>query len=71
MVRKSLKYKKDLYMRKKTKDKAKERKRGIILITLVITILFSYDEKLKCNNNKYFLLGKNEIFKYLMLNQKK
>jgi len=29
---------------------------GITLIALVITILFSYDEKLKCSNNKGFLL---------------
>ena len=30
--------------------------RGITLIALVITILFSYDEKLKCSNSKGFLL---------------
>ena len=29
---------------------------GITLIALVITILFSYDEKLKCSSNKGFLL---------------
>ena len=29
---------------------------GITLIALVITILFSYDEKLKCSNSKGFLL---------------
>ena len=29
--------------------------RGITLIALVITILFSYDEKLKCCNSKGFL----------------
>ena len=36
----------------------KERKRqeGITLVALVITILFSYDEKLKCSNSKGFLL---------------
>ena len=34
--------------------KAKER--GITLIALVITILFSYDEKIKCSNSKGFLL---------------
>ena len=28
--------------------------RGITLIALVITILFSYDEKLKCSNSKGF-----------------
>ena len=34
----------------------KENNRGITLIALVITILFSYDEKLKCSNSKGFLL---------------
>ena len=34
-----------------------ERKNGITLIALVITILFSYDEKLKCSNSKGFLLA--------------
>ena len=29
---------------------------GITLIVLVITILFSYDEKIKCSNSKGFLL---------------
>ena len=32
-------------------------KTGITLIALVITILFSYDEKLKCSNSKGFLLA--------------
>ena len=32
------------------------KKTGITLIALVITILFSYDEKLKCSNSKGFLL---------------
>lgn len=32
------------------------RQNGITLIALIITILFSYDEKLKCSNNKGFLL---------------
>ena len=31
-------------------------KKGITLIALVITILFSYDEKIKCSNSKGFLL---------------
>ena len=31
--------------------------RAITLIALVITILFSYDEKLKCSNSKGFLLA--------------
>jgi len=30
---------------------------GITLIALVVTILFSYDEKLKCSNSKGFLLA--------------
>ena len=30
--------------------------KGITLIALVITILFSYDEKIKCSNSKGFLL---------------
>ena len=29
---------------------------GITLIALVLTILFSYDEKIKCSNSKGFLL---------------
>ena len=32
-----------------------ERKAGITLISLVITILFFYDEKIKCSNSKGFL----------------
>lgn len=31
-------------------------KKGITLIALVITTIFSYDEKLKSSNNKGFLL---------------
>lgn len=31
--------------------------KGITLIALVITILFSYDKKLKCSNSKGFLLS--------------
>ena len=38
------------------KIKSKNTK-GITLIALVITILFSYDEKLKCSNSKGFLLA--------------
>ncbi len=29
--------------------------RGITLIALAVTILFSYDEKIKCSNSKGFL----------------
>ena len=32
-------------------------KKGINLIALVITNLFSYDEKLKLSNSKWFLLS--------------
>ena len=34
----------------------KKEETGITLIALVITILFPYDEKLKCSNSKGFLL---------------
>lgn len=37
--------------------KNERRENGITLIALVITILFSYDEKLKCSNSKGFLLA--------------
>ena len=37
--------------------KGKQNQKGITLIALIITILFSYDEKLKCSNNKGFLLA--------------
>ena len=43
-------------MKEKTKNELKNDK-GITLIVLVITILFSYDEKLKCSNSKGFLLA--------------
>lgn len=33
-----------------------KKEKGITLIALVITVLFSYDEKLKCSNSKGFLL---------------
>lgn len=39
---------------KQTKLKASK---GITLIALVIMIMFSYDEKLKCSNSKGFLLA--------------
>ena len=34
----------------------KTNQNGITLMALVITVLFSYDEKLKCSNSKGFLL---------------
>ena len=43
----------------KNKSRFKELKKsskGVTLIALVITILFSYDEKIKCSNSKGFLL---------------
>ena len=45
---------------KKTNAKKEKLKKntnkGITLIALVITILFSYDERIKCSNSKGFLL---------------
>ena len=39
----------------KNKEKLNQKgERAITLIALVITILFSYDEKLKCSNSKGF-----------------
>ena len=38
------------------KRNTKRKNEGITLIALVITILFSYDEKIKCSNSKGFLL---------------
>lgn len=40
---------------KKVKKTYKDEK-AITLIALVLTILFSYDEKIKCSNSKGFLL---------------
>ena len=39
-----------------TLKKIKKQVKGITLIALVVTILFSYDEKLKFSNSKGFLL---------------
>ena len=41
---------------KRTKKSQLKQNKGITLIVLVITILFSYDEKIKCSNSKGFLL---------------
>jgi hypothetical protein len=47
----------------KTEEKGRMKKftlrknTGVTLVALVITILFSYDEKLKYSNNKGFLLA--------------
>ena len=43
-------------MIKTEKEKNKDMNKSITLIALVITILFSYDEKIKCSNSKGFLL---------------
>lgn len=37
-------------------EKTEIKAQGITLVALVITILFPYDEKLKCSNSKGFLL---------------
>lgn len=42
-------------MKEKLK-KIKEEK-GITLVALIITIIFSYDEKIKCSDSKGFLLA--------------
>ena len=42
--------------KRKDEETKKKRKKGITLIALVITILFPYDEKLKCSNSKGILL---------------
>ena len=44
---------------KVTKEKCEKMKkqRGITLVALIITILFSYDEKLKLRHSKGFLLS--------------
>ena len=44
-------------LKEKLVIKNERRENGITLIALVITILFSYDEKLKCSNSKGFLLA--------------
>ena len=38
------------------KEKTLNTNKGITLIALVITIIFSYDENVKSSNNKGFLL---------------
>ena len=39
-----------------TKYKIKNKNRGISLVALIITTIFSYDENIKSSNNKGFLL---------------
>ena len=43
-------------MIKRTMDKIKKQQKGITLIALVVTTIFSYDENIKSSNNKGFLL---------------
>ncbi len=38
------------------KRETERKNKGITLIALIVTILFSYDEKIKCSNSKGFLL---------------
>ena len=49
-------YKGEKIMNKQEVKNIYKKYEGITLIALVITILFSYDEKLKCSNSKGFLL---------------
>ena len=44
-------------MKRKVDSKQLKSHAGITLVALVVTILFSYDEKLKCSNSKGFLLA--------------
>ncbi len=46
----------DVKSKRYTLKKFKKQVQGITLIALVVTILFSYDEKIKCSNSKGFLL---------------
>ncbi len=41
---------------RKLKESKSQSSKGITLIALVITTIFSYDEKLKCSNYNGFLL---------------
>ncbi len=45
-----------LKVRKMKKGMENAEERGITLIALIVTILFSYDEKIKSSNSKGFLL---------------
>ncbi len=48
--------KKKMKLKMRQEESAKEMPKGITLIALVITIIFSYDENVKSSNNKGFLL---------------
>ena len=43
-------------MREQGKKQERREEKGITLIALIVTILFSYDEKIKFSNSKGFLL---------------
>ena len=45
-----------VYEKSKTELKTKIGEKGITLIALIITTIFSYDENVKSSNNKGFLL---------------
>ena len=42
--------------KKETKEKRIKSNKGITILALAITILFSYNKKIKCSNSKGFLL---------------
>ena len=56
MNKKETKISKEIKINKKLARKNYSNQTGITLIALVVTILFSYDEKLKFSNSKGFLL---------------
>ena len=51
-----LELKNEKILKEISKIKRLKKAKGITLIALIITILFSYDEKIKCSNSKGFLL---------------
>ena len=59
-LRTKVKEEKNVLLNEKQKEKTLKEglktKNCITLIALVITILFPYDEKIKCSNSKGFLL---------------
>ena len=56
MNKKENKISKEIKINKKLARRDYSNQTGITLIALVVTILFSYDEKLKFSNSKGFLL---------------
>ena len=55
MMKKQMKESENMTIKRKAK-RVSLKERGITLIALVVTTIFSYDEKLKSSNNKGFLL---------------